>query len=202
MLSVCNVMSGFHRKLQNFPLVDTALAKAFMRKGWTPPCDVLAERGRLDALKAVHEKNLFARWRQVVPGSEVLKNAAKHGHLEVLLFLINEAGFGEDHVKSGSSWVLRTAIFFGHFAIVKWLCTAFSLDLRSFKVPIGYYLTEATIGGHIDILRWIHETYTVTREEVTANENAILRAAVRNKRANILQWLKETFDVSCTEGVE
>lgn len=145
------------------------------------------------------QKNLIGRLRDK---ASVLKNAAKYGNLEILIYLINrkstkylstspilciEAASTEqltilkwlrEHNYPWNSDVPKEAALNGHLETLKWAIEN-ECDYNKYK------MSEVSTKGHLHIIKWMFDN-DINFEKQIAHDNAI-----RYGHLNILNFYKE-----------
>lgn len=166
--------------------------------GWQC-CATAASRNQLYVIK-------WLRTRQVTWDDSTAFQAAKHGHLELLEWCIDngcEAGTACGGALTGGRmdalklarakgvkyWILDTPTICAEIG---------AYDLMKYVIADGVRPSESTMDavakhGDLDMLRWLHN------QGVMATSNAV-KSAVLSGSFEVLQWLMDTFPSAVIAG--
>ena len=139
-----------------------------------------AQAGQLEVVVLAVEHGAIAVW-------SALSHAAGAGHLEVVKWLVREAG-----VPPEDGEALRRAAAAGQLEVVKWLLTKAGVKGRNWAV------LDAVVENQLEVVRWLIVTAGAT------NLNGALRHAVRQgssvEMLNLLVELGAEDDATIIDG--
>ncbi|KAL6052372.1 Ankyrin repeat domain containing protein [Balamuthia mandrillaris] len=145
---------------------------------------VAAETGRLDVLQAGD----FKWW--LSDSAQVMSNAARGGHLEVLKWALADADQSSYSTRVAWKAVCKAAATAGHTHLLCWAVNALQNPYQVFSQKTAEC---AALAGHVKTLQWMKKA-----TKGLLKPSRISRKAAKGGHLDVLQWVVEELNFDPT----